>query len=126
MLTWLVFSCSYGWKKVDKTQVNPIPASSGNTVRHRLNRGGDRTLNSALHMVAITKMTYDAETREYVEKRRAEHKTEPENPPLYQTLPRPPCLPDPQRLINSDERDLTDIEESQSSEEPRWTHRRPG
>lgn len=58
--------------------VNPIPASSGNTVRHRLNRGGDRTLNSALHMVAISKMTYDAETREYVEKRRAEHKTDKE------------------------------------------------
>ena len=33
--------------------VNPIPASSGNTVRHRLNRGGDRRLNSALHMAAI-------------------------------------------------------------------------
>lgn len=52
--------------------VNPIPASSGNTVRHRLNRGGDRALNSALHMVVVTRMTYDAQTREYVEKRRAE------------------------------------------------------
>jgi transposase len=31
--------------------VNPIPAASGNTVRHRLSRGGDRSLNSALHMV---------------------------------------------------------------------------
>ncbi|MCZ9880588.1 IS110 family RNA-guided transposase [Arthrobacter sp. B2a2-09] len=55
--------------------VNPIPASSGNTVRHRLNRGGDRRLNSALHMAAITRMTYDSETCEYVEKRRAEGKT---------------------------------------------------
>lgn len=52
--------------------VNPIPASSGNTVRHRLNRGGDRSLNSALHMVAITRMTHDEETREYVQKREAE------------------------------------------------------
>lgn len=42
--------------------VNPIPASSGNTVRHRLNRGGDRRLNSALHMAAITRMTFDSET----------------------------------------------------------------
>jgi transposase len=58
--------------------VNPIPASSGNTVRHRLNRGGDRSLNSALHMVAVTKMTHDAETREYVEKRRAEGRTDKE------------------------------------------------
>jgi transposase len=59
--------------------VNPIPASSGNTVRHRLNRGGDRALNSALHMVAVTRMTYDAQTREYVEKRRAEGRTDKEN-----------------------------------------------
>lgn len=58
--------------------VNPIPASSGNTVRHRLNRGGDRTLNSALHMVAITRMTHDAQTRVYVEKRRAEGRTDKE------------------------------------------------
>jgi len=35
--------------------VNPIPASSDKTVRLRLNRGGDRALNSALHMVAISK-----------------------------------------------------------------------
>lgn len=58
--------------------VNPIPASSGNTVRHRLNRGGDRRLNSTLHMAAINRMTYDAETRNYVEKRRAEGKTDKE------------------------------------------------
>ncbi|GAA5226901.1 hypothetical protein GCM10025778_14340 [Paeniglutamicibacter antarcticus] len=56
--------------------VNPITASSGNTVRHRLNRGGDRRLNSALHMAAITRMTYDTETCDYVEKRRAEGKTD--------------------------------------------------
>ena len=58
--------------------VNPIPASSGNTVRHRLNRGGDRRLNSALHMAAVTRMTHDGETRGYVEKRRAEGKTDKE------------------------------------------------
>ncbi|MGO2081840.1 IS110 family transposase [Glutamicibacter arilaitensis] len=58
--------------------VNPIPASSGNTTRHRLNRGGDRSLNSALHMAAITRMTYDDETRIYVEKRRAEGKSDRE------------------------------------------------
>lgn len=45
--------------------INPIPASSGNSVRHRLNRGGDRALNSALHIVAVTKMEHD-ETRAYV------------------------------------------------------------
>ena len=35
---------------------NPLPASSGNTVRHRLNRGGDRALNRALHTIALTRM----------------------------------------------------------------------
>ncbi|MGP9649455.1 IS110 family transposase [Glutamicibacter sp. AOP38-B1-38] len=58
--------------------VNPIPASSGNTTRHRLNRGGDRALNSALYMAAVSRMTYHAETREYVEKRRAEGKADKE------------------------------------------------
>lgn len=55
--------------------VNPIPASSGNTIRHRLNRGGDRRLNRALHMAVITRMTHDPETRAYVERRRAEGRT---------------------------------------------------
>lgn len=58
--------------------VSPIPASSGNTIRHRLNRGGDRSLNRALHLVALTRMTYDPETRKYVEKRRAEGRTDRE------------------------------------------------
>ena len=55
--------------------VNPIPASSGNTSRHRLNRGGDRRLNRALHMATVTRMIHDPETRAYVEKRRAEGRT---------------------------------------------------
>lgn len=55
--------------------VNPIPASSGNTVRHRLNRGGDRRLNRALHMVTVTRMRSDPDTRAYVERRRAEGHT---------------------------------------------------
>lgn len=42
--------------------VSPIPASSGNTVRHRLNRGGDRRLNRALHMAVVTRMAYDPTT----------------------------------------------------------------
>lgn len=58
--------------------VSPIPASSGNTVRHRLNRGGDRTLNKALHLVALSRMTFDPETIQYVEKRQAEGRTKKE------------------------------------------------
>ncbi len=52
--------------------VNPIPASSGNTIRHRLNRGGDRRLNRALHMAVVTRMRMDPRTRAYVERRTAE------------------------------------------------------
>ena len=52
--------------------VSPIPASSGNTTRHRLNRGGDRRLNRALHMATVTRMVHDPETRAYVARRRAE------------------------------------------------------
>lgn len=52
--------------------VNPIPASSGNTVRHRLNRGGDRRLNRALHMAVVVRMRMHPETRAYVERRTAE------------------------------------------------------
>jgi transposase len=55
--------------------VNPIPASSGNTVRHRLNRGGDRRLNRALHMATITRMIHDPTTSDYVERRRAQGRT---------------------------------------------------
>lgn len=56
-----------------------IPASSGNTGRHRIKRGGDRALNSALHMVAITRMTHDEETRKYVQKRETEGLNTKEN-----------------------------------------------
>jgi transposase len=55
--------------------VNPIPASSGNTVRHRINRGGDRRLNRALHMATVTRIRMDPHTRAYVEKRTAEGRT---------------------------------------------------
>jgi len=52
--------------------VNPLPASSGNTVRHRLNRGGDRRLNRALHTITMTRMVHHPGTREYVAKRTQE------------------------------------------------------
>lgn len=52
--------------------VAPLQASSGNTVRHRLNRHGDRLLNQALDVIARSRMHYDAVTKDYVEKRTAE------------------------------------------------------
>jgi transposase len=39
--------------------VNPIPACSGQVIRHRLNRGGDRQLNRALHTVAVVRLRND-------------------------------------------------------------------
>ena len=53
----------------------PIPASSGQTVRVRLNRSGDRQLNQALHVVVLTRLRYDPATRAYAQRRRAEGKT---------------------------------------------------
>jgi len=53
----------------------PIPASSGNTTRHRLNRGGDRRLNRAINTIALTRMRVDPTTRAYVQRRLADGKT---------------------------------------------------
>ncbi len=50
----------------------PIPASSGKTTRHRLNRGGDRAANSALWRIVMARRLYDPRTRAYVQRRRAE------------------------------------------------------
>ncbi|MFJ8002981.1 IS110 family RNA-guided transposase [Streptomyces fagopyri] len=50
----------------------PISASSGRTNRHRLNRGGDRQANHALHTIALVRMRYDPRTRLYVARRTAE------------------------------------------------------
>jgi transposase len=55
--------------------VAPIPASSGKTQRHRLHRGGDRQLNHALHVIALTRSRLDPETRAYLTRKRAEGKS---------------------------------------------------
>jgi transposase len=56
----------------------PIPASSGNTQPHRLHRGGDRQLNRALHIIALSKARTDPTTRAYLDRRHAEGKTKKE------------------------------------------------
>jgi transposase len=53
----------------------PIPASSGQTIRYRLNRGGDRQLNCALHTIVLTRLKHDPATRAYAARRAAEGKT---------------------------------------------------
>jgi transposase len=81
----------------------PIPASSGNTDRHRLSRGGDRRLNWALNTVVLTRIRTDPTTRRYIERRLAEGKTNREirrslkryvTRQVFRTLTRP-VAPDP-------------------------------
>ena len=58
--------------------VTPIPASSGKVTRHRLNRGGDRQANAALHRIVLTRMSSHPQTRDYVARRRSEGLSTPE------------------------------------------------
>jgi len=53
----------------------PIPASSGQTIRYRLDRGGDRQLNRALHTIIMIRRTHHAPTQAYVDRRTSEGKT---------------------------------------------------
>jgi transposase len=55
--------------------VAPIPASSGQTTRHRLSRGGDRQLNRALHTIVLHRRQHDPATRYYIARRISEGKS---------------------------------------------------
>ncbi|MDQ3765389.1 MAG: transposase, partial [Actinomycetota bacterium] len=55
--------------------VSPQQASSGKTTRHRLNRGGDRQANAALYRIALSRLRWDARTRDYLARRITEGKT---------------------------------------------------
>jgi transposase len=58
-----------------QTGTAPIPCSSGQRHRHRLDRGGDRQLNHALHVIAITRARHDPTTQAYLARKEAEGKT---------------------------------------------------
>src|SRR5215208_4927097 len=84
--------------------VAPLEASSGKTVRHRLNRGGNRDANRALHVLALGRMSWDERTREYVARRTAEGKSRREilrclkryvAREVYRILTAPPLLAPP-------------------------------
>jgi hypothetical protein len=100
---------------------SPIPASSGRTVRHRLNRGGDRALNRAIHAIAVTRIRSCARTaaapgpqlRPDPRLRRPPHrrgKDPTRDPPLPQALHRPRALPPAHPLDESSRGPLTNIE----------------
>ena len=57
---------------------SPLPASSGKTNRHRLNYGGDRDANRALHLIAVCRLRYCPRTRAYAKRRAAEGKSKAE------------------------------------------------
>jgi transposase len=58
--------------------VAPLPASSGQTVRYRMNRRGDRQLNQTLYIIARTRLRHDEATKAYAIRRVSEGKTLPE------------------------------------------------
>ncbi len=58
--------------------VSPLPASSGKTTRHRLNRGGDRQANAALHRMVLVRLRYDQRTIAYMQRRTQEGMSKPE------------------------------------------------
>jgi transposase len=85
----------------------PIPASSGKTQRHRLNRGGDRRANNALYTIVLVRMRYHAPTRAYVARRTAEGKTRAEimrclkrfvAREIYNVITNPPTVPNGQEI----------------------------
>jgi transposase len=55
--------------------IAPIPVSSGNTNRHRLDRGGNRQINATIHRIAITRLRCHTETQHYITRKRAEGKS---------------------------------------------------
>ena len=55
--------------------IAPIPVSSGNTSRHRLDRGGNRQINATIHRIAVTRLRCHAETKDYIARKRAEGKS---------------------------------------------------
>jgi transposase len=54
----------------------PVEASSGQVVRHRLNRGGDRQLNRALHTIVMVRQTHHGPTQIYTTRRIAQGKSQ--------------------------------------------------
>ena len=57
------------------TGTAPVPASSGKTDRWRLNRGGNRQLNRAIHTIALTQISHDPRARAYIERKREADKS---------------------------------------------------
>jgi transposase len=78
--------------------IAPIPVSSGNTRRHRLDRGGNRQINATIHPIAVTRLRCHPETQDYIARTRAEGKSTKDAIRCLKAPPHPPHLapaPDP-------------------------------
>ena len=75
--------------------IAPIPINSGKTNRHRLDRGGNRQINAAIHRIAITRARCHPETRDYIARQALRRQDAPRRHPVAQALPRPPHLAPP-------------------------------
>ncbi len=73
----------------------PIPASSGNTNRHRLDRAGNRQINAAIHRVAVTRAPLPPRDTRLHRPQDRRRQDPPRSDPLPQTPPRPPHLAPP-------------------------------
>ena len=85
---------------------SPLQASSGKTIRHRLNRGGDRSANNALWTIAMVRMRSDPRTRAYVERRTKEGMS---NKEIHRCLKRYYIVRELYRLILADLADSTRV-----------------
>jgi len=78
--------------------VAPIEATSGQTQnRHRLNRGGDRQLNRALHTIVTVRSRYDTDTRDCIARSLSRKRDQERRPAMPQALRRQPALPPPRK-----------------------------
>ena len=89
--------------------VAPLPASSGQTVRHRLNRAGDRQLNRALHTIVLSRLTHDPETTGLCQATSGRRQDTARDQALPEAPPGPAALRAPRA---GGDRGLTDIEAS--------------
>jgi hypothetical protein len=64
-----------GLRSPELAGIAPIPASSGRTDRHRLDRCGNRRIDAAIHRMAVTRARCNPETRDYIARKKAEGKT---------------------------------------------------
>jgi transposase len=101
----------------------PIPASSGQTIRYRLDRSGDRKLNRTLHQIILTRRRTHRPTIDYINRRIQEGEKPARSNPLPQALPRPQSLPAAREPTAND---LTNIEASLADARSRLRCRAPG